>query len=213
MFEVNTNLNIEIKKLYDHAKNDYGYMWRKVFIIDDFYKNPDEVRDLALNFEPKSDKKYCGNLIGKRVVEDVEDFSKLRDSFKTLCQYKDWYNLTYDHQEFDEKWDRSKFMVNITTGDEIDQRFNEKMHTYTFHIDGVDSKWAALVYLNKDDECQGGTNFYSWKGDPSSKPRLEYTAEMKYNRMVLYEANQMHGAIMESGMFKEFPRITQVFFM
>jgi len=213
MFEVNKELQVEIKKTFDHANNPYGHIWRKIFVIDNFYKNPDEIRNFALSFQPKSDKKYCGNLIGKRVVEDVEKFSTLKDTFKTLCQYKDWYNLTYDDREFDEKWDNSKFMVNITTGNDINKRFDEKMHTYTFHIDGVNSKWAALVYLNKDDECQGGTNFYSWKGEPSSRPRLEHTVEMKYNRMVLYEANQMHGAIMERGMFSDYPRICQVFFM
>lgn len=213
MFEVNENLEVEIKKTFDHARNEFGYMWRKIFVIDNFYKNPDEIRDLALSFEPKSDKKYCGNLIGKRVVEENQDYRRLKDTFKILCQYKDWYNLTYDDEEFDKKWHDSKFMVNITTGEEIVQRFDEKMHTYTFHIDGINSKWAAVVYLNKDDECVGGTNFYSWKGEPSSKPRLEHTVEMKYNRMVLYEANQMHGAILEKGMFMDYPRISQVFFM
>lgn len=213
MFEVNENLVVDIKKLYDHSDNQYGYIWRKIFIVDNFYKDPDSIREFVLSCEAKSERKYCGNLIGKRIVEDHPDFSKLKHTFKTLCQYKDWYNLTYDNDEFDDKWNRSKFMANITTGNEILKRFEEKKHTYTFHIDGVDSKWAAIVYLNKDEESCGGTNFYSWQGTPSSKPRLEYTAEMKYNRMVLYEANQMHGAIMERDTFMDNPRIVQVFFM
>ena len=43
MFEV---LNEEpvIHRVYDHTRaNDLGYCWRKVFVVDDFYKNPDEV--------------------------------------------------------------------------------------------------------------------------------------------------------------------------
>ena len=69
MFEVNENISIEIKKCYDHCKgNDYGYIWRKVFIIDDFYQNPDAVRATVRSHTPKYEKEYCGNLIGGRVV-------------------------------------------------------------------------------------------------------------------------------------------------
>jgi len=39
------------------------------------------------------------------------------------------------------------------------------------------------------------------------------TMEMKYNRMVLYEARHTHGAILNRSMFKEYPRLAQVFFM
>ena len=46
MFEV-SNVEPSITRVYDDYKyNDYGYVWRKVFVVDDFYKNPDEVRDL-----------------------------------------------------------------------------------------------------------------------------------------------------------------------
>jgi len=65
MFEV-SNVEPSITRVYDDYKyNDYGYVWRKVFVVDDFYKNPDEVRDLALSPEPKSEKKYTGALVGK----------------------------------------------------------------------------------------------------------------------------------------------------
>ena len=42
---------------------------------------------------------------------------------------------------------------------------------------------------------------------------IMFTSEMKYNRMVLYESRQTHGAILDRTMFKEYPRLAQVFFM
>ena len=33
--------------MYDYDRmSDIGYKWRKVFVVDDFYKNPDEVRSI-----------------------------------------------------------------------------------------------------------------------------------------------------------------------
>ena len=210
MFELNESRKTTTKKVYDHAKNELGHVWRYVITVDDFYKNPDEVREFVLNCTPKKDKKYTGNLIGSRVVEDVDGFDEnLKPVFERACQLDFW------NPEFDETfWKDTKLMVNVTTSDDIETRFREKKHTYTFHKDSTNYKWAAVIYLNKDVECDGGTNFYAWKPeDPCAVPRLEHSAEMKYNRMVLYECDHMHGAVLKEGMFRDFPRLTQVLFM
>ena len=221
MFEVNPVKISHIQRCYDHWKhNDYGYIYRKVFIIDDFYKNPDEVREYALSCERTTDRAICGGLIGSRVVEDRQDMiDNLRPVFSDLCQHEEWKNLEYDDAEFQEKWNNMKFMVNHTTHDDIMKTFTKTVYTYTHHKDNIGSKWAALVYLNKDEECIGGTNFYrqyedhAYGYDYNIKNDIMFTSEMKYNRMVLYESRQTHGAIIDRKMFKEYPRLAQVFFM
>ena len=56
MFEV-YNQDPVVHRVYDHSRmNDAGYCWRKVFVIDNFYENPDEIRDYALSCDLKSDK-------------------------------------------------------------------------------------------------------------------------------------------------------------
>ena len=223
MFEANplSNYNLTVKRVYDHSKNnDQGFIWRKVFVLDNFYENPDEVRDYALSCELKSGKEYCGSLVGKRVVEDSQEMrDNLRPVFTTLCNQKEWNNLEYNDDEFQSKWDNMKFMVNHTTHDDIMDRFTDTVYCYTHHKDNVGYKWAALVYLNKDDECNGGTNFYkhiedhAYGYDYNIKNDIMFTSEMKYNRMVLYEARQTHGAILDRKMYKQHPRLAQVFFM
>ena len=221
MFEVNPVRISHIQRCYDHWKyNDYGYIYRKVFIVDDFYKNPDEIREYALSCERTTDQEICGGLIGSRVVEDRQDMiDNLRPVFSDLCQHEEWKNLEYDDAEFQEKWDNMKFMVNHTTHDDINERFSKTIFCNTHHKDNIDTKWAALVYLNTPEECDGGTDFYKFIEDHpydfgyNIKKDIKLTMEMKYNRMVLYEARHTHGAILNRSMFKEYPRLAQVFFM
>ena len=60
MFEVN-DYQVEVHKLYDHYKhNDMGYCWRKIFIIDNFYRNPEEVRNYAFSCKASDDKGGTG---------------------------------------------------------------------------------------------------------------------------------------------------------
>ena len=221
MFEVNSVENPFIQRCYDHSKhNDYGYIYRKVFIVDNFYKNPDEVREFALSCKRTTDKEYCGGLVGSRVVENRQDMiDNLRPVFSKLCQHTEWKNLEYDDTEFQEKWNNMKFMVNHTTHEDIMNRFTNTVYCYTHHKDNIESKWAALVYLNKDDECEGGTQFYkfiedhAYGKDYNIKKDIMFTSEMKYNRMVLYEARHTHGADLTRTMYKQHPRLAQVFFM
>ena len=211
MFETNPITNLKIEKCFDHYKyNDFGYVWRKIFIVDNFYKNPNEIRDYALSCDLKTGEEHCGGLIGKRVFEENQEMvDKLKPIFSELCQNKEWYNLEWDEEDFNTKWDNQSFMVNVTKDEDINGKF-------THHKDNEGSKWAALVYLS---DGPGGTNFYQWKeewplGDRYDlKQDIVFTSEMKYNRMVMYESRQTHEAILEKGMFTEYPRLAQVFFM
>ena len=96
MFEVH-NQDPVIHRVYDHSRfNDVGFVWRKVFVVDDFYKYPDQVRDYALSCERTNDKEVCGGLIGSRVMEDNQEMiDNLRPVFSKLCQHKEWTNLEY----------------------------------------------------------------------------------------------------------------------
>ena len=218
MFETNSINDFHIEKCYDHSKdNDYGYVWRKVFVVENFYRKPDEVRDLALSYTPRYEKEIRAGLIGGRVCEDNPEMIKnLKPVFEELCQHKEWYNLPWDKENFDSKWQDHKFMVNVTTNNDIVEAFKGSQMCYTHHKDNKGSRWAAIVYLSTGD---GGTNFYQFKEDEPTgvaydmRKDIVFTSEMKYNRMVLYESRQTHGAILDRTMFTGNPRLAQVFFM
>ena len=91
--------------------------------------------------------------------------------------------------------------------------------------------WAGLIYLNKDDECKGGTGFYTYKGhqvnpkqdglwdkdyvcDSIGPWELMHLAEMKFNRMIMYPATVMHTPYDKPGFFEgDDYRLVQVFFL
>jgi hypothetical protein len=50
------------------------------------------------------------------------------------------------------------------------------------------------------------------KNGSINKPKLQYTCSMKYNRAILYDANLVHGAILEPNMYKDYDRMTQIMF-
>ena len=219
----------KLHQVHDHFKYiDCGYTQRNIFQVDGFYRNPDEVRDYLLSCETINDKDKCGDMIGRRVYEtDSKAFEmqcNLKSTFTRLCRHPAWEkNLRlsgkglYEQNEADRVWEKMPVIANVTYGSDFAERednYNGKVVTY--HKDAEKHKWAALVFLNKPEECEGGTKFYEFKDDtpmwePSEKDA--YTIEMKYNRMILYEADHCHGAVLNRDMFKVNPRLVQVFFM
>ena len=60
MFEVNPDLKVKIEKVSDRAWSGIDKM---VFVIDNFYNNPDEVRDLAKKSKLYTDKERLAGAI------------------------------------------------------------------------------------------------------------------------------------------------------
>ena len=99
---------------------------------------------------------------------------------------------------------------------------------------------AATIYLNNENECAGGTSFYTFGGrtfyaDPTvthaydvegNLPVTSYINDsihdwdmigmvpMQFNRMVLYNQAMLHSAYVKSGMFTDSVyRLNQQFFI
>lgn len=232
MFEVNSDLRVmkdTIKEMRWNALED-GRMFydtreiisKPIFVIDNFYKNPDEVRQLALDSPVYTDEERLASAIGRRVWRDepeiVEElYLQLSDVFKELCNHEDWH-IEFDEEHFTNKWRSMHFVVNVTNDKEIvdSGRWDD-----IFHVDGPYNKWGSLVFLNTPEEygeenSVPGTGFCTVQNptedNPKPKPRLQYVCPMKYNRLIIYDANMVHGAIMQPGMYTEYDRLTQIMF-
>ncbi len=227
MFEVNPELKVKIEKVKDITweslsdgvvKYSSDTTEKMVFIIDDFYKNPNEIREYAIDSKKYTDKERLAGAIGRRVWDEEQSImNQLRYNlcslFEELCQHPDWH-IKFDKEHHYNKWQYMRFVVNVTNNKEIVE--SKRDWRTICHVDGPYNKWAALVFLNKEDECEGGTSFYSVslpnKDGTPNYPTLEYTCEVKFNRCILYDANQIHGAVMEKYMFKKYDRLTQIMF-
>lgn len=199
MFQINEDLKVQIFNIEEKI----------FFVIDNFYKDPDQVREYAISSKKYKDEDLLAGAIGRRVCEDDLRLSYyMKDVFEKLCKHPKWH-IEFDKDHHDNKWSAMRFMVNVTNNQEIIKDGRENIE----HLDGPLNKWACVVYLNTPEECEGGTEFYRWNGDFNTKPILEYIAEMSYNRAVLYDANMVHGAIMKPKMFTTCDRLVQVMFM
>ena len=176
MFEPNDDLEVKVARVKD----------RGVVIIDNFYKNPDEIRQLCLdNIDKGSDAEWLrGTLPGTRLrLETDEVREKLYDVFHNLCYDNEIWQSPYpmDDYNFKKEWGKSGFMVNIiNTETLLKEPFgilpHQDYHTATDknleHPKDQKRKYGAVIYLNTPEECAGGTNMYSLHGQVSLPDRI-----------------------------------------
>ena len=210
MFELNPSPNIK-EEIVD------GY---KVYIIDDFYQDPDSVYEYIMSHEAelwKMDEEPTHNNIffeDKKIHLETEEVSKVYSFLKQLCGGEIGYDDEVD--------------VNVT-------RFKKnKFNNYgkNYWVPHQDVGYNAVIYFNKEEhgcgtnlyelldpdneppgDDHGGEHYYPWR--PKEKYKVLKTLEPKYNRMVAFNGFEtFHGMnICDSVFFDEIYRVTQVFFL
>jgi len=179
-------------------------MKTELIVIDDFYNNPDGVRDFALaqNFE------VVGNYPGKRTNNFINDSTK--EGIQEII-------LPYSGQVVD--WldgpEGYTGSFQLTTCTDM---------TWV-HSDSYNN-WGGVLYLTPDAPIEGGTGFFRSKVDGSLRgndwndlPGADFTkwelvAEVGnvYNRLILFAADQWHSSMRYFGDNMYNGRLTQVFF-
>ena len=202
MFELNPNLEVKKEILLES----------KIFIVDNFYKNPDEVYDFLFKRDVplwKIEEKPSFNsihFIDKRLDEYDERLTPVIDFLSLLCnQYADSYNIVTNMQRF------------------FKHDFNDYKNCYWWPHQ--DSGYNGIVYFNKDNTS--GTNLYSVVKDmdddfpehyrpwrPKENFKILKTLEPEYNRLVFFDGLKFfHGAnFPDDRYFGEEYRMNQVFF-
>jgi hypothetical protein len=215
-FAVNEELNARVEVM--------GWQEFPIVYIDNFYKNPDKVRNLALRCPPTNNPRICGGVPGTRVDMNM-NLDHMHEVWKSIAD--NVYGLKMGEvNTFDQACLQVPFSVNVTQSKD---RVRLPHIDYPFGSDG--RGWAGLIYLNKGKECQGGTGFYNYKGqqvnpaqegiwdedfvsDSVGPWELIHLAEMKYNRMIFYPDSVLHGAYDKPGFFEDDNyRLVQVFFL
>jgi len=250
MFEVNDELDLIVL-------TNIGPEQRSAVVIDNFYKNPDEIRQLCLNSPQvtfQDNPELISGLPGNRVyIETEEVTNKLKSTFRQLCSELPIWKHKFDEEVFDKVWTRqnSAFVCNVVNDKTLlhHPRGIIPHQDYYRQESPVEEKtqFGCVIYLNTPEECKGGTNLYSYSGkmslpksntdelyyregeedfpkdnlfrhirsqlDSSTDWKVEKHFPMRYNRCVLYEADVLHGAIFDLGMFSDYSRINHVLFM
>jgi hypothetical protein len=223
-FAVNEDLSIEVVEV--------GPNKRTLGIIDNFYRNPLLVRDLALAIPPTTNERILTRLPGGLDSGRVNAFyilDRLGLVYDKIIKelFPDFYDV-YEPNAILRVFRDATFMVNVMTSNNLPPRPPHIDHPNPMAL-------ASSIYLNLPNECAGGTAFYTFKGldtgieyglyegsddidqyvaDSAGDWKLEHIAEMKFNRMIIYPAAMYHAAYVKPGMFINGTyRLNQQFFI
>lgn len=191
----------------------------KILIKDDYFSNPNYLREIALyKTKYREDNEIGsgpGGWRGKRsfpirlentlcpccyrsinYTSDIDKFLSIESKkiFDLCC---DFYNL-------DKEWASITTYFHITT--EKTRYSLDDFSQQKFHMDD-DSIVAGIVYLTPDAPLSAGTSILD--GDENKFLNIQN----KYNRLVAYEGNRIHGLSDVFGDTDETGRMTFTFFI
>jgi hypothetical protein len=180
------------------------------WVVDDFYANPDEIRELALRQEYEVNHDGQLGYIGTRTRQQFL-FDGLKEQFEHIMNRRiiRWE----DHGM------NGRFQYNVA-GEPL-----------VFHCD--DQAWAGMLYLTPNAPYASGTRTHALKGTdirhrdqprikecflPGSRnfdgTRFETVDQLGnvYNRLVIFNAGYLHSAVDYFGFNKDNCRLWQMFF-
>ncbi len=157
-----------------------------VVIKDDFYKNPDDIRNLALKKSYREPPAGTSQLAVTAICNELES----KAMFNRLQPFLP--------EEKDNRIIRANVLFRYTLAE-----INKKVFC---HVDGC--SYAGILYLTKPEHCAGGTTIYRHKPtgdeiyrkenrklydfqDPSQWEIIK-EMEMVYNRLVMYPGQLFH---------------------
>ncbi len=176
----------------------------RIFIIDDFYTNPEKLREYAINQWFFDDEGFEGLRTRKQFF-----FEGVKEKFESTIGQK------------------------ITVWEEhgMNARFQSHKADFrpVYHCDS--QTWAAAWYGNIDAPYEAGTSFYAHKKtglrggedniseafnrntwvDPTPYVKIDTAANI-FNRLVIWDAKLIHAAPTYFGHNIDDARLTQVFF-
>lgn len=184
---------------------------KRLFIVDNFYDNPDLIRDFALN--------------SVEYREDIRWYKGLRS---TKNYAPEWIKLAFENIIGDKihNWDQYS-----TQGVNGCFQITMSKDQQVYHYD--EQKWAAMIYLTPNAPLESGTRLHSSKinnayhsyesskiidaafdGDfyDSTKFNVVDSAGNLYNRLVIMDARHIHSAGSYFGNNFETGRLTHLFF-
>jgi len=196
-----------------HNLQKLDVLGTSLYIIDDFYKDPDSVLDIIENqswtkWKEWDDPSYNGVHFLDHRHDFLDDRSKI-------------YNLFFENLTGQKIGQPGRIVTNCMRF--YDKEFNDYENYYWGPHS--DLGYTGLVYLNKFDS--EGTNFYRrTKDDPWDTPehfepwrskdryQLECMIPAKYNRLVLFDGECVcHGMAVDSDRFFSTTRINQAIFL
>jgi hypothetical protein len=167
-------------------------------VVDDFYKNPDDVVKFALSLEYFSAQN--GEFPGKR-TKPLFDIDPI---FHQLVSNK-FISLFYDFSLAPANWVvQTQFQIIYPFNDNIDDTLNKAW----IHKDH-NTILAGIIYLNPVSIPDSGTSIYSLK--PNSIPNLEVQERKKLYKNAEIDDNYLNELNRHTSCFTEVLRVNNIY--
>lgn len=180
-------------------------MRTNVIVVDDFYSNPDSVRQFALQQEFGQKGSYPGHRTNSFLNDSIKESLAqiLRNAGGNVI---DWN---------EEDGGTGSFEMAMSS---------DRSWIHTDHY----NTWAGIVYLTPDAPLSGGTGLFQYKKNGAlyanqvdapyesqdyTKWQLCDIIANRYNRLALYRSDQFHTSLDYFGNTKETARLFQLFFI
>lgn len=202
LFDINDLKNLVVEE----------FCGSKIYIMDDFYKHPEEVLSLLYNVKPNIWKEKETPSFNTIYFDDLRhnfDDNRLLPVTKALSSICNEYSPQ-----------PTRVVTNITRFK--DKNFNDFKNNYWWPH--CDLGYTALIYLNTF--TYPGTNIYEpieqddwdtiehyepWR--PKSKYKIIKTIEARFNRLVMFDGRKFfHGMNVSDDKFFNSTRINQAIF-
>ena len=233
MFELNPELEIT-------AIRDIGPDDRSALVIDNFYENPDEIRDLAIKLPRVTDLPFVNHHSGTRAAYQTSEVRKnLEHIFTEICADQEHWGRKTDMQQIKTCMEGMWFLVDYINEKSIDEEPLRLLPFQCYYEHNPSPfQFTVDIFLNKPKEAFGGINVWNFAGKTSivedvknmyaDKGKFdimkdvyeskftwtrEFTFGMNYNRAVVLPTDLLVAPILNTGKFTDLDRICQKIFL
>ena len=233
MFELSDSLEVI-------AITDVGPEKRNCMLIDNFYKNPDEVRKLALKLPKREDINLVNHHSGTRSVYETDELKKNTERlFKELCYDDKFWGRKADQSFIEKNMAVMPFLCDWINQETVAKQPLQLLPFQAYYPENPSPfQFTVEIFLNQNMTAQGGTDIWAFAGkttvdedmknmyadaDAFSLRKDVYESVlawkqmmmfgMEYNRAIIIPADILKAPFVTSGMYIEEDRLAQHIFL
>ena len=233
MFELSESLEVI-------AITDVGPEKRNCMLIDNFYKNPDEVRKLALKLPKREDINLVNHHSGTRSVYETDELKKNTERlFKELCYDDKFWGRKADQSFIEKNMAVMPFLCDWINQETVAKQPLQLLPFQAYYPENPSPfQFTVEIFLNQNMSAEGGTDIWAFAGkttvdedmknmyadaDAFSLRKDVYESVlawkqmmmfgMEYNRAIIIPADILKAPFVTSGMYIEEDRLAQHIFL
>ena len=209
-------------------------------LIDNFYKNPDEVRKLALKLPKREDINLVNHHSGTRSVYETDELKKNTERlFKELCYDDKFWGRKADQSFIEKNMAVMPFLCDWINQETVAKQPLQLLPFQAYYPENPSPfQFTVEIFLNQNMTAQGGTDIWAFAGkttvdedmknmyadaDAFSLRKDVYESVlawkqmmmfgMEYNRAIIIPADILKAPFVTSGMYIEEDRLAQHIFL